>query len=305
MVLQKSKLFIFITGCLMGAADIVPGVSGGTVAFISGIYQRLIDALKEINPKILLTIKNSGIAKAWQQIDGNFLLVLVSGILLSVFSLAHAVSYMLTNFPIVTWSFFFSLIFASSIHMIRKIQSYNLVNILTLILGVITAYCLSVMLPLHLAATPMNVFLSGAIAICAMILPGISGSFILLLLGIYPEIIAAVKELDIALLAIMASGCIVGILTFSQILSWLLKRYHAITLSFLTGLMIGALTKVWPWKQHATDLTSKVIKIQPNLSPWSYQQITGNSNQLYIVAAIFFVTLLFMVIFEVKSSKKQ
>ena len=305
MALQKSKLFIFITGCLMGAADIVPGVSGGTVAFISGIYQRLIDALKEINPKILLTIKNSGIAKAWQQIDGNFLLVLVSGILLSVFSLAHAVSYMLTNFPIVTWSFFFSLIFASSIHMIRKIQSYNLVNILTLILGVITAYCLSVMLPLHLAATPMNVFLSGAIAICAMILPGISGSFILLLLGIYPEIIAAVKELDIALLAIMASGCIVGILTFSQILSWLLKRYHAITLSFLTGLMIGALTKVWPWKQHATDLTSKVIKIQPNLSPWSYQQITGNSNQLYIVAAIFFVTLLFMVIFEVKSSNKQ
>jgi putative membrane protein len=305
MDLQKSKLFIFITGCLMGAADIVPGVSGGTVAFISGIYQRLINALKEINPKILLTIKNSGIAKAWQQIDGNFLLVLFSGVLLSVFSLAHVVSYMLTNFPIITWSVFFSLIFASSIHMIRKIQAYNLVNILTLILGAATAYCLSVMLPLHLAATPMNLFVSGAIAICAMILPGISGSFILLLLGIYPEIIVAVKELDIILLAIFASGCIVGILTFSQVLSWLLKCYHALTLSFLTGLMIGALAKVWPWKQHATDLTIKAIKVQPNLSPWSYQQLTGNSNQLGITIAIFLVTLLVMVIFEIKASKQQ
>ena len=161
------------------------------------------------------------------------------------------------------------------------------------------------MLPLHLAATPMNLFVSGAIAICAMILPGISGSFILLLLGIYPEIIVAVKELDIILLAIFASGCIVGILTFSQVLSWLLKCYHALTLSFLTGLMIGALAKVWPWKQHATDLTIKAIKVQPNLSPWSYQQLTGNSNQLGITIAIFLVTLLVMVIFEIKASKQQ
>lgn len=290
----------------MGAADIVPGVSGGTVAFVAGVYQRLIYALKEINPKLVLTIKKFGIAKAWQQIDGNFLLILASGILLSVFSLAHAVSYMLMVFPIITWSFFFSLIFASSIHMLRKIKSCNFVNMFTIILGTIFAYLLSNMLPLQLAATPINLFLAGAIAICAMILPGISGSFILLLLGIYPEVIHAVKELDIPLLAIFAAGCITGILIFSQLLSWLLKAYHEVSLSFLTGLMIGALTKVWPWKQQFAEVTAKAINLQSiNLSPWSYQQITGNSSKLCTAVAILVVVSLAMVVIEVQANKKE
>jgi putative membrane protein len=279
--LQSSKywLGIYIRGVAMGAADVVPGVSGGTVAFITGIYEELLTSIKSINLSALSILFKQGMAACWQHINGTFLLVLVSGILTSVFTLASLIKFLLTNHPLLVWSFFFGLIVASSVHMAKQIQQWQATTLVALLLGVLAAYMVGEIKPSELPAELPLVFLSGAIAICAMILPGISGSFVLVLLGMYGHILTAVRDFNLLILITFAAGCGLGLVSFSGLLSWLLSRFHASTLALLTGFLIGSLSLVWPWKHtlsfYQNSKGQQLALQQENVLPDTFQSLTG------------------------------
>ncbi|MFT6614136.1 MAG: putative membrane protein [Halopseudomonas sp.] len=266
----------------MGAADVVPGVSGGTIAFISGIYDRLLAAISACTPNKLVWLCQGRWRETWTSIDGTFLLVLLSGILTSIASLARLISYLLEARAEMIWSFFFGLIVVSIWLVGQQIGRWNASSIAALIGGAVFAYLITVAAPLQWPATPIMVFLAGSIAICAMILPGISGSFILLLLGLYTTVLGAVKNFDVALLGIFALGCIAGLLSFSRLLGWLLSHVRHITLAFLTGLLIGSLNMVWPWKLTTTwrenSHGESVPLQQTNLWPSQYESIVGTPS---------------------------
>jgi len=245
---MKKYLMLVLKGMGMGAADVVPGVSGGTIAFITGIYEELIDSIKSINLATVKLLFSEGIAAFWKAINGSFLFSIIIGIGISVLSLAKLLKFILENYPELIWSFFFGLIVASAIYVAKQIKVWNAGSIVSLIMGIAVAYVITEITPAETTNAWWFVFISGAIAICAMILPGISGSFILLLLGKYTYIIGAVSDLNIGILIIFLSGAVVGIISFFFFLSWLLKKYHNQTIALLAGFMVGSLNKVWPWK---------------------------------------------------------
>lgn len=269
-------------GIAMGAADVVPGVSGGTIAFITGIYQELLDSLSRIGPHTLTILLKDGIVAAWRQINGNFLLTLFAGILTSIFSLARLISFLLHNYPIVVWAFFFGLILASVVPIARRVPKWTWQCWLALALGIALAILVSEMRPTEIAATPATLFFSGALAICAMILPGISGSFILLMIGIYPQVIAAVHQLQLSALVWFAAGAGSGLLLFSRLLSWLMHRFPAVTLSFLVGILLGSLKIVWPWKLATSEMTGldgeKLAPMMSNVLPAEFASASGHSS---------------------------
>lgn len=236
-------------GMAMGAADVVPGVSGGTIAFISGVYEELIATLNSINLNSLKTLKLQGVSATWKKINGNFLLALFVGILLSILTLSKLVAWLLLEEPVLLWAFFFGLVLASIIFVLKKINQWNSAVFLGLILGGVFAYQLTQLNALGNSDSNWYLFLSGAIAICAMILPGISGAFILVILGSYANVLQALNDKDIAKITIFMTGALIGILSFSRLLKWLFKRFKNMTLAVLTGFMIGALSKIWPWKK--------------------------------------------------------
>ena len=242
------RVFLFLKGMAMGAADVVPGVSGGTIAFITGIYTELIDSLKSINAKALQKLFKEGLPSAWKHINGNFLVVLFAGIIVSVVSLAKGITYLLDNHPILVWAFFFGLIVASAILIGTHIKKWRWDRILGMILGIAVAYYITVASPAETSEAYWFIFLSGALAICAMILPGISGSFILLLLGKYKFILESLSELNIGVIITFILGCVFGLLSFARLLSWMFHHARELTIAILTGFMIGSLNKVWPWK---------------------------------------------------------
>ena len=227
----------------------IPGVSGGTIAFLTGIYGELIESIKSIDIEAIKLLFRGKFRKLWLKINGNFLLSLVLGILISIFSLAKVMQYLLVHHPIPLWSFFFGLILASPIYIIREIEDKKLIHLLPTFVGIAVGVIICLISPTETTDELWFVFLCGAIGICAMILPGISGSFILLLLGKYAYIIGAVSDLNIPVLVVFVAGAIIGIILFSNFLSWLLKKAYNGTLFFLSGLMIGSLVKVWPWKR--------------------------------------------------------
>ena len=245
-------ILTFLKGAAMGAADVVPGVSGGTIAFITGIYERLLNAIKSINPAALKVLFQEGIGAAWRHVDGTFLLALFSGILGSVFTLAKALEWCMEHYPQLLWAFFFGLIIASSIYIIRQVGQWNASAFIGLILGTVVAYGITILSPGESPNTYPMLFLAGSIAICAMILPGISGSFILLLLGMYKHVLGAATSFDVVSLAIFMVGCITGLLLFSHVLSWTFKNFRNTTLAVLAGFMICSIKKVWPWQNVAS-----------------------------------------------------
>lgn len=281
---MKKTLLLFAKGIAMGAADVVPGVSGGTVAFITGIYDELLRSIASV-PAALMLFLRGRIVEAWKAANATFLLVLLLGIMTSVISLARLITYLLAEHPIPVWSFFFGLILVSTHLVVREIQRWNVSRVLNLFLGAAFAYWITVASPLQLGHDPLSLFLAGAIAICAMILPGISGSFILVLLGLYSYVLTAVKGLDLAVLLVFASGCVVGLVSFAGILRWLLTHWRDLTLAFLTGLMIGSLNKIWPWKETLTWRTNsqgeQVPVLQSNLWPEQFAQLSGQDPQLW------------------------
>ena len=246
----KDYGFLVLKGMGMGAADVVPGVSGGTIAFIVGIYEELIDSIKSINGTTLKQLFTGKIAAFWKGINANFLLSIVGGIGISIFSLAKIITYLLVYHPILVWSFFFGLVLASTWFVSKDIKQWNWKTILS--------------------------FVVGAMAICAMILPGISGSFILVLLGKYFYIMEAVKTFNVPVMLVFIAGAAIGITTFSRVLSFALRKFHDITIAVLAGFMLGSLNKVWPWKEtietyvDSHGMTKPLVEanIAPNQFVW-------------------------------------
>lgn len=274
-------IILSLKGIAMGSADVVPGVSGGTIAFITGIYEELINSIKSIDLKALKLLGTFKFSEFWKKINGNFLISVVLGIGISIFSLAKLMTYLLHHQPIGTWSFFFGLIIASSLLVSKDIGKWNFKTILALLAGAATAYTITVVSPASTPDTWWFIMLSGAIAICAMILPGISGAFILVLLGKYLFIMEAVSTLDIGILLLFAIGAIAGIISFSHFLSWLLANYRSVTIAVLTGFMIGSLNKVWPWKQALAVINKSngdLILTEQNISPAQFEAINGSSQ---------------------------
>ncbi|CAL2087130.1 Membrane protein [Tenacibaculum sp. 190524A02b] len=302
----KDYVVIGLKGIAMGAADVVPGVSGGTIAFISGIYEELLTSISNINLKLLKTLRKEGFKKAWKQLNGNFLASLFIGIFISVLSLAKAIAWLLDNHPILLWSFFFGLVLASVIYIAKQITKWNLLSVMLIILGTVLAYYITTLNPMVTeSSSPLFLFLAGALAICAMILPGISGSFILVLLGAYKPILTAVNNRDMTTIATVGVGTIVGLLSFSRILKWLFNNYKNYTLAALTGFIIGSLNKIWPWKEVITYRTNSHGEQVPfnerSISPFVYE---GNAQLLYaIVLAIIGFSLILLL--EKLAVKKQ
>ena len=249
---------LILKGIAMGAADLVPGVSGGTIAFISGIYEELISSLNAINLSLIKTIKTEGLKSTWEKINGNFLVAILLGIAISILSLSKLITWLLLEKPILVWAFFFGLVLASILFVIKKINQWKLGEFLGLIIGTFFAYQLTKLGALGNSESMFYLFISGSIAICAMILPGISGAFILVLLGSYNTVLQAINDKSIGKLAVFMAGTIVGILSFSKLLKWLFKTYKSITLAVLTGFMVGALAKYGHGKSCSpTELTQK------------------------------------------------
>ncbi len=254
-----------VKGMCMGAADVVPGVSGGTIAFITGIYDELINSIKSINAASLKMFFTGKWGEFWKMINGKFLLFLLAGIGISVFSLAKIITWLLVAYPVLVWSFFFGLVLASTWFVGKDVKERNWKTGLGFLLGAALAFYITVATPAETPSHFLFIFLCGAIAICAMILPGISGSFILVLLGKYFFIMEAVKTLDLKVIAIFGIGACVGITSFSRLLSYALSHMRNITLAVLSGFMLGSLNKVWPWKETIEEVEQNVA---PNAFVW-------------------------------------
>lgn len=262
-------MMVAVKGACMGAADVIPGVSGGTIAFITGIYDQLIGSINSINGTALKLFFSGKFKEFWKHINGSFLVSLFCGILVSVLSLAGLMQYLLEHHPIQTWAFFFGLIVASSIFILRGIQGWNMKSAMFPVLGVVLGIVVCTLSPTQTPDALWFIFLSGAIAICAMILPGISGSFILLILGKYKYIMGAITGLttgaavgeSLVILCVFAVGAVCGILAFSRLLHWLLARFNKETLMVLAGFIIGSLVKVWPWSNMEAIVISQFPEI--------------------------------------------
>jgi putative membrane protein len=303
----KSYLLLTLKGMGMGAADVVPGVSGGTIAFIAGIYEELVNSIKSINLNALKLFFSGKFAAFWKAINGNFLLAVVLGIGISIFSLAKGLEYLLHHYPILVWSFFFGLILASAIYVGGSIKKWKAGTIIAGIAGVVVAYFITAISPAEANITWFFIFISGSIAICAMILPGISGSFILVLLGMYEFILGAVSDLNIPVLLVFIAGALIGIIAFSNLLSWLIKNYHNLTIATLTGFMIGSLNKVWPWKEVTETFIDRHNVMRPlterNILPATYENLTG--NQAWLTGALLLAIVGFGLIFAIESLTKK
>ena len=244
---MRLKPDLYFKGVFMGIAEIIPGVSGGTIAFITGIYEELIDSIKSINTntlKLLLTFKFSSF---WREINGTFLITLIFGMLTSILILSRFIIYLLDDHPYKIWGFFFGLIIASGILIFYQIQKVSSTVLLSFLLGLMTSSYIALQAPSNTPNTNFYIFMSGAIAISAMILPGISGSFILVFLSKYEFILKALNSFDTAVISIFLAGCIVGLVTFSRVFSYLFKKYNDVVISVLIGFLVGSLFKIWPF----------------------------------------------------------
>ncbi len=304
----------------MGSADVVPGVSGGTIAFITGIYEELLESISSINFGLLKTFRQEGLKAAWKKMNGTFLSVLLLGIITSFLTLAKVITFLLEQYPIQLWSFFFGLVLASVWLVGKTIEYWNLKTIIALVVGTITAYLITILPPFTDSQNLLYIFICGSIAICAMILPGISGSFILVLLGAYTAVIGSVSDLLSALkngewdlvlsngltLAVFAIGCIIGLLLFSRILTFLFKKSKNVILAVLTGFLIGSLNKIWPWKEtlktftkHKGEPNEEVIPlIQRNILPDQYEDLLNSPSFFWAAIAFFLVGLSLLVVLE-------
>lgn len=318
----KDFAFLYLKGMAMGAADVVPGVSGGTIAFITGIYEELLETIKGFSLSVLKTLKDEGIKATWQKTNATFLVVLLAGIFTSVISLAKGITYLLDTYPVLLWAFFFGLIVASSVIIGRYIKTWGVKEISALLAGTAIAFYITVAAPSQIPDGLIFIFLAGCIAICAMILPGISGSFILLLMGAYGTVLGSISGLVDALKAVDTEmiikfgtnivvfilGCVVGIISFSNFLSWMFKKAYSMTMALLTGFMIGSLNKVWPWKEttefRINSHGEEVPFLQSNVSPMHFEELYGVSSQLWLAIALCVAGFALVFIMEKMASQK-
>ena len=300
---KKRFLGLLLRGVGMGAADVVPGVSGGTIAFITGIYEELLETISNLNFGLLKTWRKEGFKAMWKAMNGTFLLAIFTGVILSILSLAQLLEYLLEHHPIVLWSFFFGLIIASVWLVGKTVENWNYKSILGVVFGTVLAFVITIMTPAEGTDNLLYIFLCGSLAICAMILPGISGSFILLLLGAYTTILGSVSGLIDALkakewavvtdsgltLGIFMLGCLFGLIAFSKLLNFLFKKSKSFIIAVLTGFLIGSLNKIWPWKITTQSIVDRHGELKPvvqeNVLPQDFTLITGEQNH-FIFALI-------------------
>ena len=302
-------LIITLKGLAMGAADVVPGVSGGTIAFISGIYQELIDSINNVNLSVLKTLKKEGLKAAWQQVNGSFLLALLTGIGISILTFSKVITHLLETQPILVWSFFFGLIIASIALIWKETSNWKMVDILALIIGIALSYYITIARPVSSPDSYWYLFLSGFIAIIAMILPGISGAFILLLMGSYETVIGTINQFRDGLvnfntevlgqailkLSVFAIGAIIGLKSFSKVLHWMFEKHKNTTLALLIGFMAGSLNKVWPWKQVLETRINSHGEVVPYIDKSILPQYFDGQPQ--ILTAVILAFIGFIVIF--------
>lgn len=276
-----------LKGFAMGAADVVPGVSGGTIAFITGIYDELLDSINSILPNLKLLFKGK-LSSFFKAINGPFLISLFAGIGVAIFTLAKLFTYLLENFPVQVWSFFFGLVIGSVLYVGSKVGKLSLWTIVALLVGTFVSYWITILPPSADVDSSVFLFFAGAIAIMAMILPGISGSFILLLMGAYSTVLGAVKDLNFLKIGIFMLGCLVGLLSFSKILKWTLTNFRKPTLALLTGFLVGSLNKLWPWKENIVNRINSHGKIIPfidkNVAPSEFSHIGPADLELGITS---------------------
>ncbi|MCB0564883.1 MAG: DUF368 domain-containing protein [Phaeodactylibacter sp.] len=303
----SGQLALALKGMAMGIAEVIPGVSGGTIAFITGIYETLLETIKNIlGPEVWVSLRRDGLGAAWRKANGTFLISLLAGMAAGVVFGVFFITHLLDNYPIQLWAFFFGLIIASAVYIGRQVERWTITEVIALVAGTILAYLITIAAPAEGSTALGAVFIAGVIAISALILPGISGSFILLLMGMYTIIIPTVKEalktLDpdkLLILGVFGVGCLIGLGTFSRILSWTFKHYHNPTLATLTGFMLGSLNKIWPWRKPVLGLNEagelvdiekgmfveKVIK-EVNLTPGQFVADVGDSHLLAALLAM-------------------
>lgn len=315
-----SLIWMALKGSAMGVAEVIPGVSGGTIAFITGIYERLLNCIKSIRPGLIGTLRREGLKGLWRDIDGTFLAALGVGMIGGILFALVAVTKLLKEYPVLLWAFFFGLIVASAVYVGRQITTWGVAEIGLLVLGAAVAIGAALLTPASYSPEFMQspmflvlVFFAACIAICALILPGVSGSFMLLVMGLYVIVIPALKELlleqkfeHFPLVAVFCAGALTGLLTFSHVVSWAFKRYRNLTLALLTGFMVGSLLKIWPWRiplkgvtedyEMTTDpaLMEKVVEDQL-ASPGAWAE--RMSEPTYLVPALVCAVVGFVLVF--------
>jgi putative membrane protein len=305
----KDYLVLLFKGIAMGSADVVPGVSGGTIAFITGIYEELLRSIKSIDAEAFRLLLKLKIKEFWDHINGNFLITIVLGIGIAVFSLAKLISYLLLTYPILVWSFFFGLIIISAVLVAKDIEKKDWKAVIAGIIGIAIAFFITTATPAETTDAWWFIIISGAIAICAMILPGISGAFILLILGKYKYVIEAVETLNIGVILLFMLGCVIGILSFARVISWCLQKYQSITISVLAGFMIGSLNKVWPWKMvDSYRINSKgeqVTFLDHNILPQQYLEQVGDPQLIEAIMMSSFGILIVIIIEKVANQLQR
>ena len=295
-------VLLALKGCAMGMADVVPGVSGGTIAFISGIYSELIESIKSFNPTALKLLGRFEFRKFWRHINGSFLFSVLLGIGIAIFSLARLMTYLLAHHPIEIWSFFFGLIVASAAFVARDIRKWNLTSLLGLLVGTALAFWITIASPTQ---TPQRLVVYHAFGSCCHLRDdssGNSGAFILLLLGKYQYILQAVSEFRLGVLLLFAVGAVAGIISFSHLLSWLLRKHHDLTISLLMGFMVGSLNKVWPWKEVVETYTDAQGAVHPlveqNITPGHFEAIGQTDAHLWQAVALALAGFLLIYVIE-------
>jgi putative membrane protein len=297
----KDYILLYFKGISMGAAEVVPGVSGGSVAFITGIYDELLHALRAIDREALQLLKRRRFADFWRKINGSFLVAVFSGVATSLLTLARLMVYLLKQHPILVWSFFFGLIIISAPLMLREIKHWSLLLVITFFLGAGLAYLVTILSPTQTPDGIWFIFVAGALAVTSLILPGISGVFILLLIEKYQYMINALINLNIPVVLVYMAGCTVGLLGFSRFLVWVLDNYRSTTVALLAGMMLGSLNKVWPWRQVLEYVTNskgeQVPAFDKSILPWHYFATTGKNPQVFqailmIALGVFIVVLI-------------
>ncbi len=290
---MKSNIKVIVVGFIMGAAEVVPGVSGGTIAFVSGIYERLVVSIHRLTPLRVWHLRHQGIKGLWQSLDMSFLLMLFGAMAVSILVLARGISYLLNNHPVALWAFFFGLVLTSVWVVGRKLRPFNVEIMMAIATGAIIGIVVSRVVPLEAEVSPLALFAGGCIAVCAWILPGLSGSFVLLILGLYQTVIEALKNFEFMTLFYLGAGCAIGLISFAQLLSFVLSRFHNPTLAVLTGFMLGSLLKIWPWK-HTTSYQIKadggqIPVVQEPVLPTSYHALTGEDPVMLAAGIAFLV----------------
>jgi len=306
-------------GAAMGMAEVIPGVSGGTIAFITGIYERLLNVIKSLGPELYKGWKSGGIRGAWTALDGNFITSLMAGMVGGIVIGVFLITYLLETFPLHVWSYFFGLILVSALFVGRQIKTWNGMRIASLTAGTAIAYYITIAVPAPGNPELWFVFVSGAIAISSLLLPGISGSFVLLLMGMYSYVIPTVKEAlktfgaeELLILLVFACGMLAGMVIFSRVISWTFKHYHDMTLAALTGFLIGSLNKIWPWQQVLTTMQKEngetVVVYSKSVLPSTFSGLQDNflyGNDPHVAGCIILMVLGFATVYLAEMYAKK